>query len=108
MRGESFPAPSESSLPPPNQLLFNDILLQRLDKIDAAIEKLLRQETTRPYYTTAEVAKLLGKAEFTVRQWCLISRINAVKQRGGRWVISHEELQRYLREGLLPLRDGER
>ena len=50
---------------------------------------------------------ILGKAEFTVREWCRRRRIHAQKRRSGRgkfcsWVISHEELQRIQREGLLP------
>jgi hypothetical protein len=54
------------------------------------------------------LARLLGKAEFTVREWCLLGRIRAEKRQSGRgafpaWVIAHEELLRYQKEGLLPL-----
>lgn len=68
---------------------------------------LLSQRTVRDFYTTAEVARLLGKAEFTVREWCRNGRVRGQKQGSGRgkhqaWVISHEELQRLQREGLLP------
>jgi hypothetical protein len=50
----------------------------------------------------------VGKAPFTVREWCRLDRIKAEKRRSGRgaypqWVISHTELERYQREGLLPL-----
>ena len=50
---------------------------------------------------------ILGRAEFTVREWCRLGRINGLKKRNGRglsaeWVVSHEELLRFQREGLLP------
>ena len=59
--------------------------------------------------TQRDVATKLGKAEFTVREWCRQDRIQAKKQGSGRgkfqaWVISHEELQRFQKEGLLPVR----
>ena len=50
---------------------------------------------------------MLGKAEFTVREWCRNGRVQAHKQGSGcgkhqSWVIAHGELQRLQREGLLP------
>ena len=64
---------------------------------EAAIERLTQQETVKEWYTTAEVAKLLGKAEFTVREWCRLGRVRAEKKKCGRgpaseWIVSHEEL----------------
>jgi len=84
-------------------------ILERLDAIKAAVDVLVQKQTVKEYYTTAEVAKILGKAEFTVREWCRHSRVNCRKKNGGRgsyqeWVISHEELLRIQREGFLPLR----
>jgi hypothetical protein len=81
---------------------------QRLAKIEAALDTLLAREVAKDWYTTEEVAKRVDKAEFTVREWCRLGRIRAEKRRSGRgafpaWVISHAELQRYQREGLLPL-----
>ena len=72
---------------------------------------LLSQRTVKDYYTTAEVGAILGKAEFTVREWCRNGRVHGQKQGSGRgkhqaWVISHAELQRFQREGLLPVRLG--
>ncbi|MCY2987266.1 MAG: helix-turn-helix domain-containing protein [Planctomycetota bacterium] len=61
------------------------------------------------YYSTDEVAELLGKAEFTVPEWARRGPIKAEKRRSGRgkyqwWVISHQGLNRIQREGLLPER----
>jgi excisionase family DNA binding protein len=63
----------------------------------------------KDWYTTEEAAKILGRAEFTVREWARNGRILAEKKGSGRgkfqsWVISHAELQRIQREGLLPIR----
>lgn len=68
---------------------------------------LVSQKTIKDFYTPSEVATMLGKAEFTVREWCRLGRIKAQKQGSGRgkhqaWVIAHDELQRLQREGLLP------
>jgi hypothetical protein len=68
---------------------------------------LLTQRTIKAFYTTSEVAQMLSKAEFTVREWCRRGRVRAKKQGSGRgkhqaWVIPHEEVQRLQREGLLP------
>src|ERR1019366_7055573 len=70
---------------------------------------LLSQRTVKDFYTTAEVGVILGKAEFTVREWCRNGRVHGQKQGRGRgkhqaWVISHAELQRLQRDGLLPVR----
>jgi hypothetical protein len=82
---------------------------ERLDEIRALLTALLEREPARDWYATDEFARLVGKAEFTVREWCRRSRVRAEKRRSGRgafpaWVISHQELLRYRREGLLPAR----
>jgi hypothetical protein len=82
---------------------------ERLDRIEAMLCVLVEQSTVREWYTTEQFAQLVGKSEFTVREYCRRGRIKAEKRRSGRgaypaWVISHEELQRFQREGLLPLR----
>jgi hypothetical protein len=79
---------------------------ERLDRIEAALAELLRQRQLKAWYGTEELAQLLGKAEFTVREWCRLGRVNAEKRGSGRgkhhaWVVSHEELLRIQREGLL-------
>jgi len=83
-------------------------LKERLDRIESLLAALVERQQMREWYTTEEFARLLGKAEFTVREWCRNGRVRAKKRNSGRgaypaWVISHEELLRYQREGLLPL-----
>jgi hypothetical protein len=86
-----------------------DAIDTRLGRIEAMLAVLVDRETVRDWYTTDEFARLVGKAEFTVREWCRLGRVNAEKRGSGRgkfcsWVVSHAELQRYRREGLLPCR----
>src|SRR5579884_1717605 len=82
---------------------------ERLEKIEAMLAVLVERQTVREWYTTEQVAQLVGKAEFTVREWCRHGRLKAEKRISGRggyqaWVVSHSEVLRYQREGLLPLR----
>jgi len=83
-------------------------LYQRLVDIDTKLQILVHGKTAKEFYTTAEVAKLLNKSEFTVREWARLGRIWASKRECGRgnskeWIISHEELLRIQNEGLLPV-----
>ncbi|TWU44912.1 hypothetical protein Q31b_00830 [Novipirellula aureliae] len=83
-------------------------LSTRLDRIEILLSTLIEQEQAKEYYTTAEVAKMLQRAEFTVREWCRLRRVLAEKRACGRgrakeWIISHEELDRIRNEGLLPI-----
>ena len=80
---------------------------RRLDRIEKMLESLVNQRTIKEWYTPAEIGQLLGKAEFTVREWCRLGRIHARKKPCGRgvageWIISTEELTRIRNEGLLP------
>ena len=86
--------------------ILND-LVARMARIEQALDLLVRQRTVKEWYSTAEVARLLGKAEFTVREWCRLGRVKAEKKKCGRgvageWIVSHEELTRVRNEGLLP------
>jgi len=86
-------------------------LEERLERIESMLVVLVERQQVREWYTVEELARLLGKAEFTVREWCRHGRIHAEKQLSGRgacpaWCISHQELMRYQREGLLPLKDA--
>lgn len=89
---------------PPQQ---QDEILARLAAIESLLSTLVEQRTVKEWYSTAEVAKLLGRAEFTVREWCRLGRIRAEKKKSGRgpaseWIVSHAELTRVRNEGLLP------
>ncbi|HEY7424867.1 MAG TPA: helix-turn-helix domain-containing protein [Gemmataceae bacterium] len=80
---------------------------RQLATVAQALSELLQVRTAKDYYTTAEVAKVLGKAEYTVREWCRQGRIRGRKKacgrgKGGEWLVSHEELTRIRNEGLLP------
>lgn len=83
-------------------------LFRRLENIETLLVQLIDQKASKEYYTTSEVAKILERAEFTVREWCRLGRIWAEKRQCGRgkskeWMISDVELQRIRNEGLLPL-----
>ena len=85
----------------------NDELLSRLVRIETLLASLVEQRTIKEWYSTAEVATLLGRAEFTVREWCRLGRVYAQKKKAGRgpaseWIVSHAELTRVRNEGLLP------
>ena len=90
-----------------DQLQF---VLDRLQRIELSLAALVEKQTVRDWYSTGEVAKIVGKAEFTVREWCRLGRVHAKKRQCGRgqfqeWMIAHEELLRVQNEGLLPARD---
>ncbi len=63
---------------------------------------------SREWYSVDEVAGLLGKRPYTVREWARHGQINAAKRAGRRggaalWTISAEEVVRYRNEGLLEI-----
>ncbi len=82
-------------------------LAERLRRIEQTLDLLVQQRMIKEWYSTSELSHLLGKAEFTVREWCRLGRVRAQKKQCGRgvageWIISHEELTRIRNEGLLP------
>jgi hypothetical protein len=82
-------------------------VLERLGRVEALLGELLRQRAVKDWYSTDEVAEILGKARFTVREWCRLGRVRCQKRNDGHgkhraWVLPHEELLRIQREGLLP------
>jgi len=81
-------------------------VIERLDRIEATLKLLAARQAEKAWYTTEELAAVVRRSEYTVRQWCLNGRLRAEKTAGGRgkhrsWVISHQELLRFQREGLL-------
>jgi hypothetical protein len=76
--------------------------------MEALLGELIRQRTAKSWYTVDEIAAILGKAPFTVREWCRHGRVHCRKNNNGRgkyqsWVVSHEEVLRIQREGLIPV-----
>jgi len=83
-------------------------VVERLSRIEAVLQTLVRDKAVKDLYSTAEVAGIVGKAEYTVREWCRQKRMHASKKpysRGAHpeWLISHAELVRFRNEGLLPI-----
>jgi len=81
---------------------------RRLERIEALLIDLVERQQVREWYTIEEFARIIHRSEFTCREYCRLGRIHAEKRMSGRgayasWVISHVEVQRYQREGLLPL-----
>ena len=81
---------------------------EQLQRIEAALSELAGQRSTKESYSPSEVARVLGKKPYTVREWCRLKRINAIKRPYGRgasdeWEISYEELERIRAHGLLPI-----
>ncbi len=79
---------------------------ERLRAIEVMLLTLVREKTVKEWYSTAEVAALVGKAEYTVREWCRQGRIRASKKAYNRgahpeWLIGHGEFVRFRNEGLL-------
>jgi hypothetical protein len=92
-----------------------DVLFRKIEEVRDEIlqrieERFTQQAVQQPakeFYTTAEVVEIVGRADYTIREWCRLGRIAARKKpcgrgRGGEWLISQEELTRYRNEGLRP------
>lgn len=80
-------------------------LEERLLRIEAMLSVLVESHQVRQWYSVEEFARMVGRSEFTCRQWCRLGRIEARKKASGRgahasWAIAHEEILRYQREGL--------
>jgi hypothetical protein len=79
----------------------------RLGRIEALLGVLVERQTVKEWYSVDEIASLVGKASFTVREWCRHGRIYAQKRayrrgKSAEWMISNKELVRVQNEGLLP------
>lgn len=80
---------------------------ERLEKIEAMLIALVERQAIKDWYSVEEFSRIVGRSDFTCREWCRHGRVNAAKKDSGRgahaaWVISHAELLRYQRNGLLP------
>lgn len=80
---------------------------ERLERIESMLCALIERQTVKEYYDIDEFARIVGRAQFTCREWARLGRIKADKRRSGRgahcsWAISHSELLRFQKEGLLP------
>ena len=87
------------------------LILERMERIESLVVGLAEKQRVQEFYTVEEFAKIVGRSCFTCREWCRHRRINAQKRSSGRgaftsWVISHDELLRYQRDGLLAMNDG--
>jgi hypothetical protein len=81
-------------------------LLQKLQRIEATLQKLTGRPVEKDWYTVVEIAELTGKAPFTIREYCRLQRIPASKRAIGRglskeWLIKRDTLE-MLQNGLLP------
>lgn len=79
----------------------------RLARIEAILTQLVERQAVKEFYTPEEFARIVGREAFTVREYCRLGRVHALKKSSGRgkhasWVIPHAELLRFQREGLLP------
>lgn len=79
----------------------------RLDRLESLLESLVERGAVKAHYSVEEFARLIGREPFTVREYARLGRVRASKKASGRgkhanWVFSHEELERFRRDGLLP------
>jgi len=84
-------------------------LEQRLEKIEELLVVLVERQQVREYYSVEEFARIVGRADFTIREYCRLGRLRAEKKDSGRgahasWAISHAELLRFQKEGLRSFR----
>jgi hypothetical protein len=84
-----------------------DEVLERLQAIEAELHQLREDRTVKEWYGTAEVACVLNRSDYTVREWCRKRQIPAEKTSNGRdWIVSHETLIR-LKNRELPLPENQ-
>src|SRR5437763_224888 len=60
------------------------IILKELQEVKAMLAVLVERQTVKDFYEIEEFARLVGKAEFTAREWCRLGRIRAEKKLSGR------------------------
>lgn len=75
---------------------MNDLINRIIDDYLADLLEIDKDLFTRDFYTTADVAGMLGVKELSVYRWIKEGQLTASKP-GGRWHISKEALQIFLR-----------
>jgi hypothetical protein len=112
-QGEQSPSSDKHEVDGGNRTLADEIstikamLTLVRSGIDEIRSTLSDRASKKEWYSPAEVADLLKRRPFTVREWCRLQRIHARKRSTGRgdadeWEISQEELERIKNHGLLP------
>jgi hypothetical protein len=81
-------------------------LLERLKRIEQAIEILVREKSTKEYYSVADISSRMERSEYTVRIWCAEGRVAAIKNKFGHreWRVPHAEFERLRNFGIRPKR----
>jgi hypothetical protein len=88
---------------------MSEEILTKLERLEAMLVVLVERQQVREWYTVEEFSLIVGRAEFTCREYCRRGRILAEKKDSGRgahasWAIAHAELLRFQKEGLRPVR----
>jgi hypothetical protein len=79
----------------------------RLTRIEALLSSLVANKIIKDYYSVAEVAELVDRSAFQVREWLRGGRMIGRRTESGRgrhaeWRVSHDELTHYRNHGLRP------
>src|SRR5437870_1445503 len=88
---EEYPSPGGQAMPRDDLAEWHRAVREQIDHLGerlGGMEPTLRelhdlvssQSTVKDWYSTVELANLLDKAEFTVREWCRRGRIHAQKK----------------------------
>lgn len=82
-----------------------EALTRQVESLARKVDALLVGRVEKEWYSTEEVALLVRRAPWTVREWCRHGRVRAKKLAGSdKWSIGREELRRLQSEGLRPPR----
>ena len=59
-------------------------LEERLEKIERLLCVLVERQQVQKWYSTQEFSRATGKAEFTIREYCRLGRLQAERKVSGR------------------------
>jgi hypothetical protein len=80
---------------------MNEKILQTLQELKAMVALLLGGASGKTWFTTQEFGLVTGWSTYSVREYCRQGFLEAHKRPGGgQWIISAQEMERFLREGL--------